>query len=93
MQPGLPDNMVTEYQRQQREKEGRREREREGKREAKYVLPFYNWTPEVKQHLFYYILSKNLQKSFQVQKEKTKSPYPAGGMLTAHHKKNMWNKM
>ena len=39
MQPGLPDNVVIEYQRQQREEGGR---EREGKREAKYVLPFYN---------------------------------------------------
>lgn len=38
MQPGLPDNMVIEYQRQQRE--GGREGEVGGKREAKYVLPF-----------------------------------------------------
>lgn len=41
-QPGLPDNMVTASQRQQREKEGGRETERKGKREAEHVLPFCN---------------------------------------------------
>ena len=44
MQPGLPDNMVIEYQRQQREKEGGRERL--GARERQSMCCLFTTEPQ-----------------------------------------------
>lgn len=71
MQPGLPDNMVIEYQRQQREKEGGRERL--GGRERQSMCCLFTTEPQKSSGTFSTTFYQRIYKdSFKFKKRKQK---------------------